>query len=453
MAKLAGVKLPLVIVLIGTMASSSFAAFENGPASPRAAAMGGAVAAVTGDALSLFQNPATLTALRHLEFDSSYLRQFHAPGGETNRDQFNFATGVPITQDILKGVLGFGYGYGSVLGRGSERNLAFSYASRGLREGEHSVFDLGGSLKFLSATGPAGSVLKPALDFGALWRVKDRYAVGAAIENLNGPAMPGGDRAPSSIRLGVSESLRGFTMAADFAKREPSGGHPASSEISAGLERWWATARWGSAALRTGLSLGDRNKTYNWGLGWRLQGAQIDYSMTVPISGLTRFGHAVSIILRFGVANPDGEYEKVLRQEIGLRKDLATALEAGHARQWKLAEELRRQREEIEELRRRLSLRTSSEAEARERLKALEGRHRRAVDAYESEKREQQRLSERTQETLLREDWAAYQKLKLGGAPDAVLIDQVGRILRQYKDSGLDLSEAHQEHQRLLRSR
>lgn len=444
---------PLLVVAFLGVTDRAIAAFETWPASPRAAAMGGAAGAVTGDAVSLFHNPAALTALRHLEFDASYLRQFHLPSGETNRDQFNLAAGVPVSQEIIGGVLGFGYGYGSVQGRGAERALVFSYATRGLREGERSVLDLGGSLKFLSVTGSAGKTIKPALDFGALWRLKDRYGVAAAVENLNGPSMPGGDRAAAGIRLGVSESLRGFTMAADIAKREPSGGHPGTAEVAAGLERWWATSRWGSAALRTGLALGDRNKTWNWGLGWRLQGAQIDYAMTVPISGVTRFGHAVALMMRFGEANPEGEYEKILRQEVGLRKDLATALEAGHARQWKLAEELRRQREEIETLRKRLLDRTASEAEARERLKSLENRHRRAVDAYEREKKEQQRLAERTQETLLREDWAAYQKLKLGGAPDAVLLDQLQRLLRQYKDSGLDLSEAHQEYHRLLRSR
>ena len=52
-----------------------------------------------------------------------------------------------------------------------------------------------------------------------------------------------------------------------------------------------------------------------------------------------------------------------------------------------------------------------------------------------------------------RASWAAYSRQKLSGAPDSVLIDQVKRLLQQYKDSGVDLSNANQELVRLLRAR
>ena len=74
------------------------------------------------------------------------------------------------------------------------------------------------------------------------------------------------------------------------------------------------------------------------------------------------------------------------------------------------------------------------------------------MDGFQKMQAEQKRLSERTKESLFREDWSNYLKAKQGGAPDGVLSDQVKRILLDYKDSGLDLSEANQELLRLLRS-
>ena len=45
-----------------------------------------------------------------------------------------------------------------------------------------------------------------------------------------------------------------------------------------GFERWWPTARAGQFALRSGMSLGEGTRTWSWGLGWRAQGARLDYA-------------------------------------------------------------------------------------------------------------------------------------------------------------------------------
>ena len=50
------------------------------------------------------------------------------------------------------------------------------------------------------------------------------------------------------------------------------------------------------------------------------------------------------------------------------------------------------------------------------------------------------------------DDWKAYEKLKREGVADAVLLDRLKNILREYQDKGIDLDDAHRELQRLMKS-
>jgi hypothetical protein len=261
------------------------------------------------------------------------------------------------------------------------------------------------------------------------------------------------DRAPAEVQLAVSESARGFVYALGLAKREPSGGHPGSAEITGGFERWWATTQLGAFAARSGLSLGDREKSWSWGLGWRVLGAQLDYSMSVPMTGSSVVSHAVALSYRFGQSNPEAEYQKVLEGELRYRQDLIHALQAGEVKQLKLGEELQRERDELEGLKQRLAAKTATAEQTRAQLKDLEERHRQAVETFQRLQRQRQQVKAKTKQELFEEDWGAYQRLKLSGAPDSVLIDHVKTLLAQYKDSGVDLSNANQELVRLLRAR
>lgn len=435
------------------------AAFEPGVYSARAAAMGGAMTAVVEDPVSQLYNPATLGTVDDAAASVNYLRQFHAPAGETNQDLIDALGTLPVRQEIFNGTFGFQTIYNRQQGIGGERAVGLSYGTRALWSQEDRRLEAGGTFRTLkkSFDSGGGAPMRLGLDAGLLYRWAERYNLGFSLLNLDGPPMagPGGfkDRAPAEVRFGFSESVRGFTLALDFAKREPSGGHPPSQEIAGGFERWWATARSGSFAFRSGLSLGDREKDWSWGAGWRMFGAQLDYAMSVPLSGITRSGHAISLTFRFGQSNPEAEYEKVLETEIRYRKDLVEALEAGEVKQWKLAEELTRLREELDSLRGKLAAKTLNEADTRRRMNELEAQHRRAVETFERLKKESAATKTKTTQALYSEDWGAYSRLKLNGAPDSVLIEHVKRLLQQYKDSGVDLSDANQELVRLLRAR
>jgi hypothetical protein len=263
----------------------------------------------------------------------------------------------------------------------------------------------------------------------------------------------GSDRAPLALKIGVAEQMRGVIFAVDFTKRESSMGTGGEHTMALGFERWWATARAGQYALRSGMSLGEGTRTWSWGMGWRAQGARLDYAMTVPMTGTTRFGHGLSLSVRFGHADPEGEYEKLLSQELRYRRQLSEALEASSIKQWKLAEELNRQRAEMAALALEVERKRASEGDAKRRLRELESRHQKAAETFEKVKADRESAARQIRISLFQEDWRSYQKAKLAGAADSVLLDQVSRILREYRDAGVDLSEASQELRRLQRTK
>jgi hypothetical protein len=430
----------------------AWAGFVDSGFNPRGAGMGGAMTAVPDDLSAVVYNPANLGSINRTQASLDYLRQFQTPTGPTDADVMDLGAALPVQQEILNGTFGLSWLYAKTKDLSVDRTTGFSYGTRGLVELDEGGVDLGGTLKFLSET-PEGAkgVVKPTIDLGAAYRFWEKYSAGFSLLNFSRPRVPDG-RAPLTAKVGVAEDVHGFTMALDLTKREPTGEAPGTVTAAAGLERWWATARYGQFAGRTGLSLGDLSKTWSWGLGWRVLGGELGYAMTVPMQGPIQIGHSVGLSFRFGASNPEGEYERMLAEELRYRQDLIKDLEAGEIKQWKLSQELAELRSELETLRRQLMEKTLSEAEVKKRLAELQERHRRAVEEHERMLAEQSKLKAKTKADFFREDWAAYNKAKAGGAPDPVLADQVRRILRDYKESGLDLSEANQELLRLLRA-
>lgn len=429
-------------------------AYEDAGYGARDAGMGGAFTAVTDDPAVVSYNPGALGQASALEASLSYLRHFHIPSGESDRDSTRGTVVVPVRQEVLNGAIGFDMRYDRRKDIGGDRAIGLYYGTRGAYETDGGGLDFGGALKILSTSFESGGKASThlALDFGTLWRFDERFAAGASVLNFGSPKF-GADRAPLALKVGAAEQMRGVTIAVDLTKREPSAGLGGKHSMALGFERWWATARAGQFALRSGMSLGDQSRTWSLGTGWRSQGARVDYAMTVPMTGVARFGHGLTLTVRFGRADPEGEYEKLLSQELKYRRQLGDALEASSVKQWKLAEELGRQRAEIAGLRAEVDLKRASEGEAKKRLKDLEERHKKSTETFEKLKMDREGAARRAKESMFQEDWRAYQKAKLSGAADPVLLEQVGRLLREYKDAGVDLSDANQELRRLQRAR
>lgn len=439
-------------------APSAFAAFDDVPFGARDAAMGGSLAAVHDEVSAVAYNPAALGQVRVLEAAASYLRSFHSPAGEIDRDNTRAAAALPVRQEIFDGAFGFDVRYDRRTGVSRDRQIGLFYGTRGLRETEGGGLDLGGGLKVLSSSLEGGGSIgpRPAVDLGALWRFGDRHSLGASLLNLGGAKFRLGgyaDRAPLALKIGAAESVRGALLAVDATVREPSAGRGRSLSFAAGFERWWASSRAGAFAARSGLSLGDRSRTWHCGFGWKQGGGRLDYAMSVPLSGARRLGHGLTLTLLFGRPDPAADYERLLESEMKARADLNRALDAGALKQWKLSEEISRLQAEVVALRESLVGKSAAEVEARRRLQEIEARQRKAAETFRRLQEEQARSSAKTKAELFREDWGAYQRAKLGGAANAALLERVERLLLEYRDSGADLGEASQELRRLQQSR
>ncbi len=439
-------------------ATPALAAFDDAPFGARDAAMGGAFTAVHDEVGAIAYNPAALGHAPALEAAASYLRDFHAPAGNLDRDSTRAAVAVPVRQEIFNGAFGFDVRYDRRSQVGKDRDIGVYYGTRGLLETENGGLDFGGGLKTLQThlEDGDGTKTKPALDLGALWRFGDKRALGASLLNFGGAKFtaPGyKDRAPLALKVGAAETVHGSLLAVDGTMREGSSGLGPSVTFAAGFERWWSTVRGGSVAVRSGLSLGDLSRTWHWGAGWKLGGGRLDYAMTVPLSGNKQFGHALTVAIRFGRSDPDAEYERLLASEMQERNKLGKSLEASAVRQQALSEEIGRLRDEIAGLRGALAGKTASEEQIRRKLKEVEERHQKAVDTYQRLQAEHARNAAKTKAELFREEWEAYQKSKLAGTPDASLLDRLQRLMVEYRDAGVDLSEANQELRRLQQGR
>ncbi|MDE2511350.1 MAG: hypothetical protein KGL74_09530 [Elusimicrobia bacterium] len=435
-------------------AGPAFAAFDDAPFGARDAAMGGAFTAVHDEVGALAYNPASLGQAPALEAAATYLNGTHPPAGTLDRDTTRAAVAVPVRQEIFNGAFGFDVRYDRRVNVAKDREIGFYYGTRGLRETEGGGLDFGAGLKILRSSLEAGGATKtkPALDLGALWRFGDKHSVGASLLNLGGAKFSRGsysDRAPLAFKIGAAESVHGSLLAVDGTIREPSAGLAGSESFAVGFERWWPSARSGSFAGRTGFSVGNLSRTWNWGLGWKLGGGRVDYAMGIPMTGVTRFTHALTVAVRFGRSDPDAEYERLLEGEISARRRLGQSLEASAVRQQALSDEIGRLHDEIAGMRSALAEKKLSEDAARRKLADLEARHKKAVESFQRLQDEHARNAAKTKAELFREEWAAYQKSKMGGEPDATLASKLQRLMLEYRDSGVDLSEANLEFRRL----
>ncbi|MBI3505109.1 MAG: hypothetical protein HY059_09725 [Proteobacteria bacterium] len=452
MKRLAGVLACSLLAARPASAShEDFGAFGQG------AGMGEAMVAAAQGVNALPYNPAGLAGVRTLEFGMGYKRGFIHSAGVADVEQTSLGVASPIDLSPVHGALGVFWQYEPRRDVSLDRTLGLSYATKGFREYDEGILDFGATLKSLSRSGrlAGGSNSKAGVDVGAAFRMREDRTIALSFLNINGPRMDVGaipDRAPVIMKAGYSQLVHGFTWAFEFTKREPSLGFKATNSVGSGLEYWINTPHSGSFAARTGLNLGDPGRFLSLGAGWRILGAEVDYALQAPLGQGSRYDNTLSLIYRFGRWNPEREYEKMLGNEIRHRQDLTRALDRSEEKQKQLGEEMRRLQGDIAALRRELANKSASEAQAKERLQRFEERERRAKEAYEELERRKRELANRTKESLWREDWGKFLKLKDSGAPDLVLMERVKQLLLEYRSTGVDLSDANLELQRLQRN-
>ena len=444
-----------------------FAAMEEVPFTARSMAMADALTADAEDLSGLILNPATLGHLQRSEMTFGIRRLFDIPAGKTDINGMNIGAATPLGKWNVPGTMGFSWTHDRFYPTSLDRVFALSYGSKSWREFGPGVFDVGLSLKMLKRGGQnfGGNFSKGAVDVGTYYRWGERQAVGFSILNLNRPqvGLSGyNDRAPVAVKLGYVQRVRRFTVATDLTRRGASGSFGETTSASMGVEHGWGTAKYGSFTARSGLILSTKARSWSLGGGWNILGTHVDYALRVPLSGGSRWSHMISLTYRFGQWDPEVEYERLLTDEIRYREDLTRALESAEIKQWKLAEELRFMREEIEDMKLELAVQAAKTGQAQDklekanqviRLKKLEEQRRQAAIKFKEMEKERERLRLLNKKRLLEEEWNSYNAVKLEGVSNLVLIDRLKRMLRQFKGQNVDLGKVHQELNRLMQER
>jgi len=434
------------------------AVFEDVPAGARQLGLGGQAAALE-DPLSLFANPSLPGAVRKFETGAAFLGSHRTTQGPAAFSAYGAWALVPRMAYGKMGTMALAGLYRDDGGELTQKTLLVGWGSSSLLRKNAGTVDFGVNFKIMQAALSSGgeSVMGLGLDLGAAFRPDSAHTLGVSILNLNNPAYKLGalkDNAPRVLRLGVSERRDDYTLTLDLAARSASGGQNGNISLTPGVEHVWRTERSGRFFSRTGLNLADRASALSAGIGWKHAASELSYGLAVPLTGLIVPAHALTLTLRFGDRDIEGEYGRMIKQEIKYRRDLVEALDESARREVLLKEELSSMKAEIDSLNARLRGEREQKATVtgeKERLAAIVRRQAAAEAELKamSEKRKADKLNQLRYD--FSSDWQAYLKLKGSGAPPDVLKSSLQRLVSQFQDSGIDISQATMELQTLVK--
>lgn len=328
----------LLLLLPLLLALPARAAFEDEGAGARAAGMDHAFTAVADDASAIHYNPAGLALLsrpeaamshtRHFmgltdnsELSTSFLGYAHPlKGGEKGtlgaawqqfaldpasyREQTVYLSyGRALARDLGRGDL-----YGGITAKYLHRSFgSFPEASNAM--GGASGFNAVGADTALSGARTAGAI---DADLGFLYRFKQHYAVGLAIQHANEPNVAFGSGESDLLSRAVSIAVAYRSLLSNAAvqvntRRSAIGTQ--DYKLTTALERWFPKIFIGEFGVRGALAFGSRDvKEVTAGLSYRTRRIQIDYGFGMPLGGVSTAGsHRVGFSVRFGKLNEADE--------------------------------------------------------------------------------------------------------------------------------------------------
>jgi len=436
------------VILLLSFVTPSYAVFEDVPAGARQAGFGGQAAALE-DPLSLYGNPALAGSSRKFETGAHFLSSERTTQGPAEFSSYGAWALVPRMAYGKMGTLSIAGLYSDAGGVLTQKTISFGWGTWQLRRGASGVLDLGVNFKILQLAASGGdSASGAAADLGLVFRPDGNHTVGFSVLNLNNPSFSAGtlkDKAPLVVRLGVSERREDYSLSLDVAKRTASAGQKGNVSFNPGVEHAWRTQRAGVLFSRAGLNLAERASALSAGLGWKRQASELSYGLSVPLTGAIVPAHSLTLALRFGDQDIEAEYERLIKQEIKYRKDLVEALDESARRENLLKRELASMKAEIDSLNVRLKDTVEQKASVsseKERLAAIVRRQAAAEAELRdmAEKRKADKLNQLKYDFSV--DWQSYLKLKGGGAPADVLKSSLQRMISQFQDSGIDISQA-----------
>lgn len=321
----------ITLVLLLALACPARAAFEDEGAGARAAGMGHAFTAIADDVYALHYNPAGLALLSRPEFGTSHTRHFMGltdnsslstsflgyahplKGGENGtvggawqqfaldpasyREQTIYLSyGRPVIKD-----LGWGDLYGGLTAKYLRRSFG-SFPEAANSMGGANGFDSKGPDSALMGNSSAGAA---DADLGLLYRFKQHYALGLALQHLNEPNVAFGSGETDRLGRAASLGLAYRSLLSNIALQLNTRKSPLGSQdlrLTTAVERWFPKLLIGEFGLRGALAIGSRSfKEVTTGLSYRTRRLQIDYGFGMPLGGVSSASaHRVGLSVRFG---------------------------------------------------------------------------------------------------------------------------------------------------------
>lgn len=433
-----------------------YGAFEDIGTGARPMALGNAYTAIADDVNALYYNPAGLINLKRKELSATYGLLYMGLGDKSKINNSYVAYGQTITEKI--GAMGFSWQQLTLTDLYSERTLTLGYARKmtpsmsfGInfkqlyheytspegRTDNNAITDLGQSDPVFSQGNSKSNI---SLDFGYLFRPWRNYSFGMMFQNINEPnmAISETDHDPlrMTIRGGFAYNERRVSIIGDVQTKK-SIGNKRDIFFTTAAERWWLNAIFGRAdvALRTSVAFGSRDfSQLTAGLSYRVNSLQIDYGFVMPLSGIT-FGnsqgtHRISLTMRFGKRLSGPEEEAALR---------AAAEEAAK----RAEEELEAAKKESERLMREMEkIRRESDQQV-EKIKQESQIWKNELE--ETRKKSGKEVAVKQLDTRIADKLNEYWKRKFAGATLDERIGILTQILRDFSDTGLDLSLIERE--------
>jgi hypothetical protein len=240
------------------------------PGSTRAAGLGGAGAALVGDAGAVFSNPAGIATIRHLSVEGGYQ---------------HFSDGSAVASGALAlraGRLSWGFGAAA---RDTSGALVRATDLLGLSSlvFRTSLFALGTSVKYVRETLAGTTADAWAGDVGVAIAVFDLMAFGASVQNIGGD-LGGGARLARRTRAGLTmnyvDPQGAYRLLTTLEGQWPSGVGGGAAALVAGVEGGVVTRGVGIVGRLgyAGHSLATDPAPVSWGAGIELGRLHLDYA-------------------------------------------------------------------------------------------------------------------------------------------------------------------------------
>lgn len=436
------------LIFLIIFSSSAEAFFADGFYDVRLSAMAGSCAA-QDMFFSFTCNPATGGSVRETTTGISYIASNFSPSGYGS-DNVSFAISAPSRINVYNTTYSMGY-ISSSYGLYDAKSMYLSAATWRLKDYGKETLDGGISIKSLSLDGPSGSDKGIAADLGAILRIEDLNIGFSAINFKTANFSKNSARAAKVIKFGAARIKEDYLISADLTKRD----YPDNNyTLSGAVKRLFRTYEGGTFSVSAGLGAGDNKSFLSLGAGYEKMAYSFSYVLIAPLNGAFSLANGLSFVFRFGSSQEESEYQRLIAREMKFRRDLMLSLDRSEQDRLKLLRDLEENRKEIKRLYEIIKDekgKISKLEETKNRLDELIRRHNQSKEELRilQEKRSQERIKQIEENYTF--DWKNYIKMKSSGASSTALKGYLQKLINQYQNQGIDISDAVLELQRLNR--